>query len=172
MPIPARPRILDAALSLIQQRESDGSPPGRSLWPQARPRVARCAQLTDMRRIGSARSAIHPRFLLSPAILPASSACRLREPGVSRPWPAPPRPASSGVRARVRPAGPPLPGAVRRTRSYRGAGCCGGGIPGRQPRHEPCVAVRDPGVRPGWRRVAASGRRRRTASRCRSRDRP
>jgi hypothetical protein len=29
-----------------------------------------------------------------------------------------------------------------------------------------------PSVRPGWRRVAASGRRRRTASRCRSRDRP
>jgi hypothetical protein len=30
----------------------------------------------------------------------------------------------------------------------------------------------DPSLRPGWRRVAASWRRRRTASRCRSRDRP
>jgi hypothetical protein len=48
----------------------------------------------------------------------------------------------------------------------------GGRRRSRSPPSKPARLRADPSIRPGWRRVAASGRRRRTASRCRSRDHP
>ena len=78
MPAPARQRILDAALSLIQRRESGGSPPGRSPWRPAHPSTCCSDRDKPNERPSPGEPALLPRLARLAASLVAYCARRGR----------------------------------------------------------------------------------------------